>query len=96
MEKECTENIFYLDLKHVRKYGCAKFQPNPLFSSQQTATESAAKVRRKKKKKKKVGKPIGDPVGGRDAPIRKRQLTQTVTKMLITLPMQCSTWLWLV
>ncbi len=61
MENERTENIFYLDLKHVHKYGCAKFQPNPLFSSQQTATESAAKVRRKKKKK--VGKPIGDPVG---------------------------------
>ncbi len=46
MENERTENIFYLDLKHVHKYGCAKFQPNPLFSSQQTATESA----RKKKK----------------------------------------------
>ncbi len=67
MENERTENIFYLDLKHVHKYSCAKFQPNPLFSSQQTATESAAE--KKKKKKKKVGKPIGDPVGGRDAPI---------------------------
>ncbi len=42
MENERTENIFYLDLKHVHKYGCEKFQPNPLFSSQQTATESAA------------------------------------------------------
>ncbi len=39
MENEHTENIFYLDLKHVHKYVCAKFQPNPLFSSQQTATE---------------------------------------------------------
>ncbi len=54
MENERTENIFYLDLKHLHKYGCAKFQPNPLFSSQQTATESAAE----KKKKKKVGNPL--------------------------------------
>ncbi len=51
MENERTENIFYLDLKHVHKYGCTKFQPNPLFSSQQTATESAAG-------KKKVGNPL--------------------------------------
>ncbi len=49
MENECTENIFYLDLKHVHKYGCAKFQPNPLFSSQQTTTESAAEEKKKKK-----------------------------------------------
>ncbi len=49
MENERTENIFYLDLKHVRKYGCAKFQPNPLFSSQQTATKSAAEEKKKKK-----------------------------------------------
>ncbi len=48
MENERTENIFYLDLKHVHKYGCA-FQPNPLFSSQQTATESAAEEKKKKK-----------------------------------------------
>ncbi len=62
--------FFYLDLKHVHKYVCAKFQPNPLFSSQQMATESAAEEKKKKnKKKKKVGKPIGDPVGGRDAPM---------------------------
>ncbi len=60
MENECTENIFYLDLKHVHKYGCAKFQPNPLFSAHQMATKSAAEEKkRKKKKKKKVGKPIG-------------------------------------
>ncbi len=72
MENERTENIFYLDLKHVHKYGCTKFQPNPLFSSQQTATESAAEEKKQKKtKQKKVGKPIGDPVGGRDAPIKK-------------------------
>ncbi len=68
MKNERTENIFYLDLKHVHKYGWAKFQPNPLFSSPQMATEGAAKEK-KEKKKKKVGKPIGDPVGGRDAPI---------------------------
>ncbi len=67
MENKRTENICCLDLKHIHKYGCAKFQPNPLFSSQQTATESAAEE--KKQTKKKVGKPIGDPVGGRDAPM---------------------------
>ncbi len=61
MENELTENIFYLDLKPVHKYGCAKFQPNLLFSSPQMATEGAAekkktlpggKKRTKKKKKK--------------------------------------------
>ncbi len=46
MENKRTENIFYLDLKHVHKYGSAKFQPNPLFSSQQTATESAAEEKK--------------------------------------------------
>ncbi len=51
VENGRTKNIFYLDLKHVHKYGCAKFQPNPLFSSQQTATESAAEEKKKKKKK---------------------------------------------
>ncbi len=51
MENERTENIFYLNLKHVHKYGCAKFQPNPLFFSQQTATESAAEKKNKNKKK---------------------------------------------
>ncbi len=49
MKNERTKTIFYLDLKHVRKYGSAKFQPNPLFSSQQMGTEHAG--RRKKKKK---------------------------------------------
>ena len=49
MENERTENIFYLDLKHVHKYGCAKFQPNPLFSH----NKRPPKVRRKKKNKKK-------------------------------------------
>ncbi len=51
MENERTENIFYLDLKDVHKYGCAKFQPNPLFSSQQTATESAVEEKKKRTKK---------------------------------------------
>ncbi len=50
MENERTENTFYLDLKHVHKYGSAKFQPNPLFSSQQTATESAVEEKKKNKK----------------------------------------------
>ncbi len=53
-----TKTIFYLDLKHVHKYGSAKFQPNPLFSSQQMGTEHASG-----RKKKNVCKPIGDPVG---------------------------------
>ncbi len=57
MENERTENIFYLDLKHVRKYGCAKFQPDLLFSSQQTATESAAEEKKKQNKKKKSATP---------------------------------------
>ncbi len=75
MEIERTENIFYLNLKHVHKYGCAKFQPNPLFSSQQTATKSVAEEKKKeqqkkRQKKKNVDKPIGDPVGGRDAPMK--------------------------
>ncbi len=80
MENERTDNIFYLDLKHVHKYGCAKFQPNPLPSSQQTSTESvaeeksAAEEKKKRTKKKKVGKPIGDPFGGRDAPNRKKKI----------------------
>ncbi len=74
MENERTENIFYLDLKHVHKYGSEKFQPNPLFSSQQMGTEHAGGRKKKEKKKEKtnknkqtnkqkVGKPIGDPVG---------------------------------
>ncbi len=51
--------MFYLDLKHVHKYGSAKFQPSPLVSSQQTATESVAEEQQKaNKKNKKVGKPI--------------------------------------
>ncbi len=40
-----------------------KFQPNPLFTSQQMATEHAESVAEKKRTKKKVGKPIGGPVG---------------------------------
>ncbi len=70
VENERTENIFYLDLKHVHKYDCAKFQPNPLFSSQQ----QPPKVRRKKKNnnKKKSANHRGSRQGGggRDAPTR--------------------------
>ncbi len=50
MENERTENIFYLDLKHVHKYGSAKFQSNPLFSSQQMGTEHDGGRKKKKKK----------------------------------------------
>ncbi len=52
MKNARTKNIFYLDLKHVHKYGCAKFQPNPTFSSQQMPTKSAESVAEEKKKKK--------------------------------------------
>ncbi len=70
MKNAHTKTIFYLDLKHVNKYGSAKYQPNPIFSSHQMATESAESVAEEKKQnKKKVGKPIGYPVGGRDAPM---------------------------
>ncbi len=55
MKNARTKNIFYLDLKHVHKYGCAKFQPNPTFSSQQMPTESAESVAEEKKK---VGNPL--------------------------------------
>ncbi len=50
MKNARTKNIFYLDLKHVHKYGCAKYQPNPTFSSQQMPTESAESVAEEKKK----------------------------------------------
>ncbi len=53
MKNDRTKTIFYLNLKHVHKYGSAKFQPNPLFSSQQMATESVAEEQKKQKKKKK-------------------------------------------
>ena len=73
MKNDLSQTIFHLDLKHVHTYGSAKFQPNPLFSSQQMATEHAESVAEENKKQKtktkrtkrtkKVGKPIGDPVG---------------------------------
>ena len=50
MKNYRTKTIFYLDLKHVHKYGSAKFQPNPLFSSQQLATKHAESVAEEKKK----------------------------------------------
>ncbi len=57
MENERTENIFYLNLKHVHKYGSAKFQPNLLFSSQQMGTEHGGgrkkQTKNKEKRKKK-------------------------------------------
>ncbi len=66
MENERTEIFFYLDLKHVHKYGCKKFQPNSLFSSQQKATKSASEE--KKKNKKKEQKKKRRQVPRRDAP----------------------------
>ncbi len=53
MKNDRTKTIFYLDLKHVHKYGSAKFQPNPLFSSQQMATENAVEEKKIKKLPKK-------------------------------------------
>ncbi len=43
-----AKQFFYLALKHVHKYGSAKFQPNALFSSQQMATEHNESVAGKK------------------------------------------------
>ncbi len=65
MDNERAENFFYLDLKHVHTYACAKFQPNLLFCSEQTGTESAAEEKEKRTtphhhhQKKKGGKPVG-------------------------------------
>ena len=50
MKNDRTKTIFYLNLKHVHKYGSVKFQPNPLFSSQQMATESVAEEQKNKQK----------------------------------------------
>ncbi len=62
MKNVRTKTIFYLDLKHVHKYGCAKYQPNPLFSSPQMATKGVAEktnpTRWEKKEKKKDGNPL--------------------------------------
>ncbi len=68
MENERTENIFYLDLKHVHKYGCAEFEPNP-FSSAQMATEGAAEKKNPTRWKKKNKKKKRKKVSGQDAPI---------------------------
>ncbi len=51
MKNDHTKTIFYLDLKHVHKYGSAKFQPETLFSSQQMGTEHAGGRKKKKQKK---------------------------------------------
>ncbi len=64
MKNDHTKTIFYLDFKHNNKYSSAKFQANPLFSSQQMATKSAAE-----EPKKKVDKFIGDPVRWQDTPM---------------------------
>ncbi len=53
MKNDLSQTIFYL---HVHKYGSAKHQPNPLFSSQQMATEHAESVAEEKKKQKKQKK----------------------------------------
>ncbi len=50
MKNVRTKTILYLDLKHVHKYGSAKFEPSPIFSSQQMATKSAKSVAGEKKK----------------------------------------------
>ncbi len=55
-QSKMTKTIFYLNLKHVPKYGSAKFQPNQSFSSQQMATESAAEEKQKNKKQNKKTK----------------------------------------
>ncbi len=57
--------FFYLDLKHVHKYGCAKVSAQSIVFF----TTNGHRKCGGRKKKKKVGKPIGDPVRGRDAPI---------------------------
>ncbi len=41
MKIDLSQTIFYLDQKHVHKYGSAKFQPSLLFTSQEMATEHA-------------------------------------------------------
>ncbi len=85
MKNDLSQTIFYLDLKHVHKYGSAKFQPNPFFSSQQMAIEHAESVAEEKKKrpKKKVGKPI------RDAPM-KQSKTKALNTTQACKPLTCS------
>ncbi len=48
------KQFFYLDLKHVHKYGSAKFQPNTLFSPQEMATEHAESEAEEKQKSAKA------------------------------------------
>ncbi len=52
MKIDLRQTIFYLDLKHIHKYGSEKYQPNPLFTSQQKATEHAESVAEEKKNQK--------------------------------------------
>ncbi len=53
MENERTENIFYLDLKHVHKYGSAKISAQSVVFF---TTNGHRTWRRKKKNKKKNNK----------------------------------------
>ncbi len=57
MQNDRIKTIFYLHLKHGHKYGCAKFQPNPIFSSPQMTTESPESVAEAKKNKNKSARP---------------------------------------
>ncbi len=82
MKNARTKNIFYLDLKHVHKYGCAKFQPNPTFSSQQMPTESVAEEKKKKSRQPLKGIPSEDRMPhwmsgaiAWEKPVKHRQLT---------------------
>ncbi len=51
MKTDRTKTIFYLDLKHVHKYGCAKFQPNPNKQPPKVQRKKNKPTRQKKKKK---------------------------------------------
>ncbi len=57
MKNDLSQIIFYLNLKHVHKYGSAKFQPDPLFLHNKWAQNMLAE------EKKKSLQPIGDPIG---------------------------------
>ncbi len=72
MKNDRTKTIFYPNLKHVHKYGSAKFQPNPLFFF----TTNGHRTCRRKKKKKKSANPLGISPE-RDAPITLRFALRT-------------------
>ncbi len=64
MKNDGTKTIFYLDLKHVHKYGCAKFQPNPFVFFTTNGhrrcggKKATTQWKKKNKKKKKVCNPL--------------------------------------